>query len=71
MGERHEADRKRWLAETIGHPEDDVRKAVEAGGGRFRVTHRDGAAYPVTRDYDLNRVSVRVVRGMVTEAHYG
>ena len=65
------ADRDAWLTECIGETPETVQTAVEAGGGRFRITSIDGKYFIGTRDYDLNRVNVAVVNGVVTEAHYG
>lgn len=66
-----EADRKAWLSECIGEIPEEVRLAVEDGGGTFRITKRNGHALICTRDHNPNRVNVEVDGGVVTAAYYG
>jgi hypothetical protein len=56
----------------MGKPLDEVQNEVEsAGGWDFRITQIDKNPMIITCDVKMNRVNVRVVDGLVTEAWLG
>lgn len=56
---------------VVGLSEAEATSAIEAAGGTVRIVSRDGEDFPVTMDYRFDRVNLRIVDGVVTEATIG
>lgn len=63
--------REMFLIRLIGASETVATEAIKMSHYTPRVTFRDGTAYIVTRDRDLNRVNLTIEHGLVTAAKYG
>lgn len=55
----------------VGMDLEQAREKLIAKGFRERITSMDGKAYIITHNFDLNRVNLKVVKGVVMEASLG
>lgn len=56
---------------AVGMSEQEAIAAITAAGGGYRIIGRDGEDFPMTMDYRLDRVNLRIEDGIVTEASIG
>ncbi len=50
---------------------DEAERQAQARGGHVTVYFRDGVSFPVTANFDPQRVCVAVTNGVVTDATIG
>lgn len=59
------------ITDWLGKPEQEVRRAAHAAGYSSRVVEEDGRFFTVTRDYNTNRLNLRVAKGIVYQIDVG
>lgn len=61
----------RAVKEVVGMPFDQAVALIDELKAEFRLSHVDGKARILTRDYVRSRVNLDIVDGIVTSAHIG
>lgn len=59
------------LPELTGLTEQQAATAIEDSGRHLRVTSRDGESFPVTADYQPDRVNLNIVDGRIRDYNVG
>jgi hypothetical protein len=60
-----------YAQQLIGFEEDYAQSCVAETDFGWRITERDGVAFPVTMDYRMDRINVVVRGGVVVETSIG
>jgi len=60
-----------FVADLVGLETEAARELAEKKGLTFRVGERDGERFLLTLDYRLDRVTVSIVDGIITQASLG
>lgn len=59
------------VSKLVGMTEEEARSLIERAGLRVRIGGRDGQDYVLTTDYWIDRVTLYLKEGKVTEAIIG
>lgn len=53
--------------ELVGK-EESVLKTIE---DKYRIVSRDGKPFIITCDFNLDRLNIKIMKGIITEIYYG
>jgi len=59
------------INQLIGSTEGQVANILQGAGYFCMVVNRDGMFYPTVNDFNISRIKIHVVNGVVTKAKIG